>query len=110
MRRHELVAAAPAEFARMENPIPDTGTLKGDLRVLLAQIVDVVRRPEVERLVRATAALDSAHQPDTEASEVIELLVAPVYLRLLLLDRPLDDALLDRSVCNTLAAYAVGRQ
>ncbi|MEH3142908.1 MAG: TetR/AcrR family transcriptional regulator [Mycobacterium kyogaense] len=137
----DLAAAALAEFARSENPIPDTGTFEGDLRALLGQIVDMVSRPEVERLLRAAAALDSALQgavearavfwqgrfaggariveraiergevpPDTGPAGVIEFLVAPVYLRLLLLDLPLDDALLEASVRNTLAAYAVGRQ
>ncbi len=137
----DLAAAALAEFARIQNPIPDTGTFEGDLRALLGQIIDLVRRPEIERLIRAAAALDSAHQSavearadfwrsrfagsariveravergevpsDTEPADVIEFLVAPAYLRLLLLDRPLDDALLEFSVRNTLDAYAVGRQ
>ncbi|WP_326548957.1 TetR-like C-terminal domain-containing protein [Mycolicibacterium sp. ND9-15] len=46
----------------------------------------------------------------TDPDELIEFLVAPAHLRLLLLDRPIDDALLGLSVRNTIAAYAVGRQ
>ena len=137
----DLAAAALAHFAQVENPIPDTGTLEGDLRAMLSQIFDLLRRPEVERILRAAAALDSASPDavearmafwrsrftgsaqiidravdrgelplDTDPADVIEFLVAPAYLRLLLLDRPIDDALLDLSVRNAVAAYAVGRQ
>ena len=138
---HDLAAAAIAHLAHVENPIPDTGTLEGDLRALLSQIVDLLRRPEVERIVRTAAALDSGSSEavearksfwrsrfagsarivdravergelrvGTDADELIEFLVAPAYLRLLLLDRPIDDALLALSVRNTITAYAVGRQ
>ena len=138
---HDLATAAIAHLAHTQNPIPDTGTLEGDLRELLAQIFGLLRRSEVERLVRAAAALDSA-KPEavdarkkfwlgrlagstdivqravergelpvgTDAAGLVEFLVAPAYLRLLLLDRPIDDALIDLSVRNTIAAYAVGRQ
>jgi AcrR family transcriptional regulator len=138
---HDLAAAAIAHLAVAENPIPDTGTLEGDLYSLLSQIFDLLRRPEVERVLRAAAALDS-RSPDavearkgfwrsrfsgsaqivdravgrdelpvgTDSAELIEFLVAPAYLRVLLLDRPIDDELLEQSVRNTIAAYAVGRQ
>jgi hypothetical protein len=49
----------------------------------------------------------------TDPQSFVEFLVAPAYLRLLLLDRPLDDGLLEHSVRITIAAYgdhAVGRQ
>lgn len=137
---HDLAADAIAPLARSDNPIPDTGSLEGDLRALLAQIVDLIRRPEVERIVRAAATLDSANPTAVQARKalwcsrfegsaeivhraiaraelpkgtdpemLIEFLVAPAYLRPLLLDRPIDDALCEQSVSNTLAAYA-GRQ
>lgn len=138
---HDLAAAAIAHLAHAENPIPDTGTFDGDLRALLRQILDLLRRPEVERILRTAAALDSRNPGAVEArktfwearfagsaeiveravqrgelpagtdpGECIEFLVAPAYLRLLLLDQPLDDALLEQSVRNTIAVYAVGRQ
>ncbi|KUH81221.1 TetR/AcrR family transcriptional regulator [Mycobacterium sp. IS-1556] len=138
---HDLAAAAVGHLARADNPIPDTGTLEGDLGTLLGQILNLLRRPEVERILRVAAALDSRDHGavdarkafwrsrflgssriveraidrgelpvGTDPDELIEFLVAPAYLRLLLLDRPLDSALLDLSVHNTLAAYAVGRQ
>lgn len=135
---HDLAAAAIAHLAHAENPIPDTGALDRDLRSLLSQILDLLRRPEVERVLRAAAALDSRSPEAVEArnlfwrgrfagstlivdravergelrvgtdpGELVEFLVAPAYLRLLLIDRPIDDALLDLSVRNTIAAYAI---
>jgi AcrR family transcriptional regulator len=137
---HDLAAAAIAHYAHTENPIPDTGSLERDLETLLSQIFGLLRRPEIERILRAASALDSGSSDavearngfwsgrfsgsariveravergevptGTDAGELIEFLVAPAYLRLLLLDRPIDDALLHRSVRNTVAAYAVLR-
>jgi AcrR family transcriptional regulator len=129
----ELAAAAIGELAAAENPLPDTGSLEGDLTALLAQIVDLLRRPEIERVARASVALSSDQaqartafyrmrtagsaqvavraiergelpaEADPEA--VIEQLVAPAYLRLLLTGGPLDDALVTDSVRRTLAAF-----
>lgn len=138
---HDLAAAAIAHLARAENSIPDTGSLETDLRALLSQILDLLRRPEIERILRTAVALEGSNPEavgarnnfwrsrfagsaqiidravergelpvNTDPGDVIELLVAPAYLRLLLLDRPIDNRLLDRSVRNTIAAYAVGRQ
>lgn len=141
---HDLAAAAIAHLAHVENPIPDTGTLEEDLFALLSQIFDLLRRPEVQRILRTVAALDSRNADavetrnqfwrsrfagsadiveravergelpkGTDAGEFIEFLVAPAYLRVLLLDRPIDDPLLEQSVRLTIAAYAshaVGRQ
>jgi AcrR family transcriptional regulator len=53
----ELVTAAIGELAANENPLPDTGSLRGDLTTLLTQIVDLLRRPEIERLARASVAV-----------------------------------------------------
>jgi AcrR family transcriptional regulator len=52
-----LAAAALTEFAATENPTPDTGSLGSDLRTVLAQVLDLLRTPEVERIIRALAAL-----------------------------------------------------
>jgi AcrR family transcriptional regulator len=52
-----LTAAALAELAATDNPTPDTGTLEDDLRTVLSQVLDLLRRPEVERIIRALAAL-----------------------------------------------------
>jgi AcrR family transcriptional regulator len=55
--KSSLVAAAIGELAASENPTPNTGSLEQDLRVVLNQILAVIGRPEIERLVRALAAL-----------------------------------------------------
>ena len=134
---HDLAAAAVAHLAQAENPIPDSGTLEDDLRALLSQIFALLRQPEVERILRTVAALDSRNTDAVEARKsfwrsrfadsahiveravdrgelpmgtdpavLVEFLVAPAYLRLLLLDRPLDDALFEHSVRATIAAYS----
>lgn len=134
--RADLAAAAIGQLAAAENPLPDTGTLEGDLRELAGQIIALLRRPEVERVVRAAAGLDGDGDdmvraragfyhdrvassaeiarraidrgelpPDTDPEEVVEHLVAPAYVRVLLTGRPLDDALRERSVRRTLAAF-----
>lgn len=135
----DLAAGAIAHLAESDNPVPDTGNLEGDLRALLSQISGMLRRPEVERILRAAAALDPANAGSiqarkafwqkrfagaamiveramgrgelpagTNADTLIEFLVAPTYVRLLLLDRPLDTDLLEESVRRTVAAFAVG--
>jgi AcrR family transcriptional regulator len=55
----ELATAAIGELAATENPLPDTGSLEGDLTALLTQIVELLRRPDIERIARASAALSS---------------------------------------------------
>jgi len=62
-----LAAEALAELASTENPIPDTGSLEGDLRALLTQVVHLIDRPAVRRVVRAVVALD------TEEPEIASL-------------------------------------
>ncbi|MFE5910499.1 TetR-like C-terminal domain-containing protein [Streptomyces wedmorensis] len=52
-----LAADALSELARDENPIPDTGTLEGDLRALLTQVIALVERPEVKRVILTVVSL-----------------------------------------------------
>jgi AcrR family transcriptional regulator len=59
----ELAAAAIGELAAAENPLPDTGSLEGDLTTLLTQIVELLRRPDIARVARASVAL-SSDDPD----------------------------------------------
>jgi AcrR family transcriptional regulator len=61
-----LITAAIGELAAAENPLPDTGSLTGDLTTLLTQIVDVLRRPEIERLARASVAAGGDEPEQTE--------------------------------------------
>ncbi len=124
-----LAAAALNELAAAENPTPDTGTLEHDLRTVLVQIIDLLRRPDVERIIRALAALSDEVAGMTAArnaflqtringmqdivtratnrgelrqaldpADLLEMLIAPAYLRLLVTGLPLDDALVERSV------------
>ena len=137
----DLASGAVAHLAQADNPVPDTGTLEGDLYALLSQIIRMVRRQEVEWILRAAASLDGGNPAfvqarksfwrtrfagaaliveraiergelaaDTDPDSVIELLVAPTYVRLLLLDRPLDDELLEGSVQRTLKAFGATHQ
>ncbi|KMO73511.1 TetR/AcrR family transcriptional regulator [Mycolicibacterium obuense] len=55
---NHLTAAALLKLTETDNPLPDTGTLDGDLRALLTQIVALLNRPEVLRVVRSAAAID----------------------------------------------------
>jgi AcrR family transcriptional regulator len=64
---HDLAAAAVAHLADAANPTPDSGVLEDDLRALLSQIFALLRRPEVERLLRTVAALDSRNADAVEA-------------------------------------------
>ena len=75
------------------------------------------------RLVRAFGAADSPAPPTSSSGQLavascpigtdpalfVEFLVAPAYLRLLLLDCPLDDELFEHSVRATIAAFAIKR-
>jgi AcrR family transcriptional regulator len=63
----ELAAAAIGELAAAENPLPDTGSLEGDLTTLLTQIVELLRRPDIERVARASVALSSDDPDQTQA-------------------------------------------
>jgi AcrR family transcriptional regulator len=66
----DLVTAAIGELAAAKNPLPDTGSLTGDLTTLLTQIVDVLRRPEIERLARASVAVAGDNPEQTETRTV----------------------------------------
>ncbi|MEU9463815.1 TetR-like C-terminal domain-containing protein [Streptomyces sp. NPDC058322] len=132
-----LVADALSEFAKTGNPIPDTGTLEGDLRALLSQVVALVERPEVRRVILTVVSLTADDEvvaakgafwkkrfagaaaivtravergelsADTDPYELIEDLAAPTYFRLLVTGRPLDDRLVDRSVELALSRQGI---
>ncbi|WP_059039192.1 TetR/AcrR family transcriptional regulator [Gordonia desulfuricans] len=131
---NHLAAAALLKLADDDNPLPDTGSLENDLRELLEQVVALLSRREVMRVVRGAAAMDDddptvAAAKDaffsrrfanstlivkraiargelpagTDAFRLIETLVAPAYLRAILVDRPLDDELVDTCVRFAIA-------
>lgn len=67
--RADLAVAALGEWVATANPLPDTGTLEGDLRALLAQILELLRRPEVVRILHAAAAVGASVAGAQEARE-----------------------------------------
>ncbi|EGD53723.1 transcriptional regulator, TetR family protein [Gordonia neofelifaecis NRRL B-59395] len=128
-----LAAAALLKLTEADNPLPDTGALDSDLHALLSQIVDLLNRPEILRVVRGVAALnddgpassakaaffdarfadatrliDRAVErgelpPGVDADRTIETLAAPAYMRALLENQPLDADLIDSSVAIAIA-------
>lgn len=132
--RAELVLAALTEFSAVTIAIPDTGSVRGDLRVLAGEVAAALSQPPVtalmrsmitlpddvageyrrsfwaDRLVRTEAIFERAVArgelpPSADPSAVFELLIAPIWFRLLISSTPIDDLALDRWV---QAALAVG--
>ncbi|PXX54794.1 TetR family transcriptional regulator [Nocardia tenerifensis] len=133
--RTALIAEAVTELAAESNPVPDTGTLRGDLRQLAEQIAQLISRPGIAPLLGTTLAL--SRDPDVAAArrhfwidrfermspivhraiergeltraadprEVIETLSAPLHFQLLVGGRPLDDAFITRCLDHTIALY-----
>jgi AcrR family transcriptional regulator len=64
-----------------------------------------VRDAEVERLIERGIARGDL-RPDTDPEAAHELLIGPVYYRLLLSGEPLDQAFAERTVDLTLRAFA----
>ncbi|MFF0607993.1 TetR/AcrR family transcriptional regulator [Nocardia tengchongensis] len=134
--RTALVADAVADLAAEANPVPDTGTLRGDLQQLADQITHLISQPGIARLLGSALALsvdadvDAARRHfwndrfdrtsqvitraidrgelalDTDPREVMETLAAPLYFRLLVSDRPLDAPFITRCINHTMALYS----
>jgi len=64
-----------------------------------------VRDAEVERLVERGISRGDL-RPDTDATTAHDLLIGPVYYRLLLTGQPLDRAFATRTVDAVLRAFA----
>jgi AcrR family transcriptional regulator len=134
-----LIVEAVADVARVAVPVPDTGTLRGDLRQVLAEVAALITSPRGRALVRATLSADGDEAlaelrqrywadrfalvgevvrravdrgdvpPGTDERFVLETLTAPLYFRVFVVGGPLDGALLDRLVDHMLAGLGVGR-
>jgi AcrR family transcriptional regulator len=132
--RRALLLDALLERSSVEVPMPDTGSVEADLRALMRAIVANLRSPVASGVVRAlvdepddpdlrAAALSfwrerfslvagviaRAAERGEVAREVdpdllIELLIGPIYLRLLVTLEPFDDAYADRVVEMVLRA------
>ncbi len=133
--RTALIAEAITDLAAAGNPVPDTGALRSDLRVLADQVSQLISTPGIARLVGTTIALSADPEVDAarrrfwrhrfevsapiitaaidrgelpahvDPREVLETLSAPLYFRLLVGEQPIDDAFIARCVDNTLALH-----
>jgi AcrR family transcriptional regulator len=66
--RERLTLDALLELGRRRVPIPDTGSLRGDLFEYGAAIAASARTPEVEAIIRAIASIGDADEALREAS------------------------------------------
>jgi len=131
-----LVLEATLHFSKSSLPIPDTGSLRSDLRVLVKRLVSVMRSPEGQ-MVMALAASQHPHvvrarqnfwrerhdslRPvfdravlrgefprDGDAKRFFETLVAPLYMRQFSTGEPLGDWRYEDAIDRLLIAYAAG--
>lgn len=130
-----VLADTITDLAAVESPVPDTGSLHGDLEKLLRQIAQLLAQPGLVRLLGASAALSADSdvaaardlfwrhrfemmtvvveraaarrelRDDVLAHDVIETLAAPLYFRVLVTHDPIDDAFIERCVAATLTLY-----
>jgi AcrR family transcriptional regulator len=131
--RTELAVAACLHFADGALPIPDTGSLRSDLAALLRLVgallaspqgralltLSVSREPDVvaarrafwrQRFDRARVMLDRAvsrgeFPGNADPIVFLETLIAPLYLRLLVTDEPLDEWPGNEMIDRLLTAY-----
>ncbi|MEV0650728.1 TetR/AcrR family transcriptional regulator [Phytomonospora sp. NPDC050363] len=135
--RETLVADALKDHVAADLPVPDTGTLDGDLRELARALVawlsgptgaavattmvadrvpgvaEIKHRFFADRLARGEIVVRRALErgelpPGTDPAEVLKTLIAPIYLRLFVTAETLDDELADRAARITLAAARSG--
>ncbi len=117
--REALAIAAWLDHARNELPLPDTGALENDLAAFASALRTMLEAPQSRAVLRLMAAADPALEgprkdfwsarfgeasrlveraeargeiaAGTDPGLVIELLVAPLYMRLLATGMPLAD-------------------
>jgi AcrR family transcriptional regulator len=126
--REDLIVDALLDRSAEQIPVPDTGSLRGDLIELARRVSGYLSLPLGRALVRMTAltvedeslararaeffasrvatmrvvvqrAIDRGELPaDTDARLVLELLVAPLHVRTILTGQPLTEDLPERVV------------
>jgi AcrR family transcriptional regulator len=137
--KEQLVAEALLARAGREIPLPDTGTLRGDLRalarsvaanitapmgegVLRALVSEAGRAPEISVVGRAfwhqrfglateivrRAAGRGELPPDVDPRLLLEMLVAPLFLRLLVTAEPVTPEYVDEVLGLLLPASSPG--
>jgi AcrR family transcriptional regulator len=133
----QLVTDALLAHMGAKVPPPDTGTLRSDLVALTSAIATNLTSPESAALVKTLAAsgtylpevrqagrqfwtfalagelirrgIDRGELPEgTDPDLLTEALLAPLYLRLLVLDRPIDPGYAERIVDLVLDGAATG--
>jgi AcrR family transcriptional regulator len=125
--REALIVDAVRSQIGEEIPIPDTGSLRGDLKTFLERGIAFLTSPLGMQLARATAPIPPAAATDArgrywpdrlqqieamfaravargeiagpvDSALAVELLLAPLYFRLLITNTPLDGDLVERLV------------
>ena len=132
-RRWGNVAGLIADALEMAGgepwPVPDTGTVEGDLRALARLVADGFADPRegpvstafVSAAVQDADAARALHaffiaravargelSADVDPAEVVRAAVAPVYYRLFISREPVDAAMADRAAGAALAAARAG--
>jgi AcrR family transcriptional regulator len=92
--REGLLLEAMLELGRRQVPIPDTGSLRGDLLAYGRSIVACRERPGVEGAIRAAAAAPSHDSPLADASR--EFWAARLALTDEMIDRAVERGELSR--------------
>jgi AcrR family transcriptional regulator len=137
--REALVIDALTDHVATERPIPDTGTIEGDLRELARSLARLLAKPD-DRAVMSVLFSDAARLPEiaqikrqfyvdriqrgapvvaravergelpaqVDPEELLKTLIAPLHLRLLATEEPVDEDAADRAVEVTLAAARAG--
>jgi AcrR family transcriptional regulator len=134
--KSNLVSDALLSRAGLEIPTPDTGSLREDLLALISAVAAFISTPLGEnfvrmalrqdlsnsdaardkywtdRFTRGSVILDRAEDRGELRAGVdrfltLELLVAPLYLRLLLTNEPLSDNILKRIVDMVMSGIVV---
>ncbi len=130
-----LVADAVTELAARENPLPDTGTLRGDLVCVAEQIARLLDGPGIVRLLGTTLALAVDPEvagarrrfwearfaatapvieravgrgelpPGAEPRAILEAVAAPLYFRVLVGERVPDREAVERCVDDALTLH-----
>lgn len=103
-----VVDALTSHFAT-DIPIPDTGSVAGDLRALAQALVASVST-QAGRALITTVLAEAARLPrlaDVKralSAELLKTLAAPIYFRLVCTGEPVDEGTADRAARVALAA------
>jgi AcrR family transcriptional regulator len=130
--RGALVLAALQTLRDQEPPPPQTGSLRGDLIAMLSAKVALVRSRSGRKILRALIAFEDEEvarvaralrkqryrvplaviqraivrgelPPSTDPSLLAEVLLAPMYYRIIVLNQPISDRYIERVVDQVLA-------